>query len=218
MEHGAIWITYRPDLPKDQIKTLTNFASNQSYIVLSPYNLPEGAELWPTREAAASWLGVDRAVRLRDIVDVGRRPPATPNAAPLLDELVELCQPGRPLALSARRWQAEGAGWLELSAGVVGLGADGPRSVVAVNATWPDDYGRLSDTTQPGRDGLLLIVAAAVPARNPNARPQLAGLTAFVHLATHEAESEHRAVEESVVRWRARLLDCWTSRQPATAS
>jgi hypothetical protein len=182
-----------------------------------PCGLPDGAELWPTREAATRWLGVDRAVRLSDIVDVDRRPPATPNAAPLLDELADLRQPGRPLALTARRWQTEGAGWLELSAGVIGLGPDGPRSVVAVNATWPDDRSQLSDTTQPGRDGLLLIVAAAVPARNPNTWPQMAGLTAFVHLATREAEREHRVAQDAVAGWRARLFDCWTSRQTAAS-
>jgi hypothetical protein len=36
MEHGAVWITYRPDLPRDQIDTLRALASDD-YMLLSPY-------------------------------------------------------------------------------------------------------------------------------------------------------------------------------------
>lgn len=36
LEHGAVWLTYRPDLAKDQIAELTALAGNQTYIVLSP--------------------------------------------------------------------------------------------------------------------------------------------------------------------------------------
>ena len=37
MEHGAVWITYRPDLPAAQIAVLAGFAVNQSHILVSPY-------------------------------------------------------------------------------------------------------------------------------------------------------------------------------------
>ncbi|MFF0306136.1 DUF3105 domain-containing protein [Streptosporangium sp. NPDC004379] len=36
MEHGAVWITYRPDLPKDQVDKLKELAS-QDYMLMSPY-------------------------------------------------------------------------------------------------------------------------------------------------------------------------------------
>ncbi|MFI9843314.1 DUF3105 domain-containing protein [Nonomuraea sp. NPDC051941] len=44
MEHGAVWITYRPDLPKAQVDKLKEVASStgqQDYMLVSPYpNLP----------------------------------------------------------------------------------------------------------------------------------------------------------------------------------
>jgi hypothetical protein len=41
MEHGAVWITYRPDLAPDQVQTLRALASDD-YLLLSPYpGLPQ---------------------------------------------------------------------------------------------------------------------------------------------------------------------------------
>lgn len=37
LEHGAVWVTYRPDLPKDQIAALAAQVSSNSYRMLSPY-------------------------------------------------------------------------------------------------------------------------------------------------------------------------------------
>lgn len=37
MEHGAVWITYRPDLPSDQINALRRRANSQPYVLVSPY-------------------------------------------------------------------------------------------------------------------------------------------------------------------------------------
>ncbi|GGL03540.1 DUF3105 domain-containing protein [Planomonospora parontospora] len=38
MEHGAVWITYRPDLPKDQIEKLRELVRKQGdYMLLSPF-------------------------------------------------------------------------------------------------------------------------------------------------------------------------------------
>jgi hypothetical protein len=36
-EHGAVWITYRPDLPQDQIDKLAAKVKGQSYMMMSPY-------------------------------------------------------------------------------------------------------------------------------------------------------------------------------------
>lgn len=37
LEHGAVWITYSPDLPQDQIDQLRDRAESQDYILVSPY-------------------------------------------------------------------------------------------------------------------------------------------------------------------------------------
>ena len=39
LEHGAVWITYQPDLPEDQVAELTEMAEGDPYMLLSP--LPE---------------------------------------------------------------------------------------------------------------------------------------------------------------------------------
>ncbi len=37
MEHGAVWITYRPDLPKAQVETLAGKVRNKDHMLMSPY-------------------------------------------------------------------------------------------------------------------------------------------------------------------------------------
>lgn len=37
MEHGAVWITYQPDLPTDQVAAIENAVRGQNFIVVSPY-------------------------------------------------------------------------------------------------------------------------------------------------------------------------------------
>src|SRR5450631_1537586 len=37
LEHGAMWITYRPDLPAAEIATIANDVSGQPYGLVSPY-------------------------------------------------------------------------------------------------------------------------------------------------------------------------------------
>jgi len=36
-EHGAVWVTYRPDLPAVQIQTLRAITHQSGYRLLSPY-------------------------------------------------------------------------------------------------------------------------------------------------------------------------------------
>ena len=38
MEHGAVWITYRPDLPDDQVQALRAVARGKDYVLLSPWS------------------------------------------------------------------------------------------------------------------------------------------------------------------------------------
>lgn len=37
MDHGAVWITYRPDLPEDQVSALRDLAQREEYVLVSPY-------------------------------------------------------------------------------------------------------------------------------------------------------------------------------------
>ena len=49
LEHGAVWITYSPDLPKVQVTELQNVAQSQTYILASPYpglDSPVVASAW----------------------------------------------------------------------------------------------------------------------------------------------------------------------------
>ena len=62
MEHGAVWITYRPDLPQDQVDDLRKRAEDQTYILVSPYpNLPEGINV-----VASAW---NHQLQLADLDD-----------------------------------------------------------------------------------------------------------------------------------------------------
>lgn len=60
LEHGAVWITYRPDLPRDQKDRLREVAGDQACVVASPYpDLPED-----TPVVASAWgkqLGLEGA-------------------------------------------------------------------------------------------------------------------------------------------------------------
>src|SRR5829696_5172220 len=49
LEHGAVWITYLPDLPQDQVDKLKEIAQGQTYILASPYpglDFPVVATAW----------------------------------------------------------------------------------------------------------------------------------------------------------------------------
>jgi hypothetical protein len=36
-EHGAVWITYQPDLPEEDVETLAAYAEDQPHVLISPY-------------------------------------------------------------------------------------------------------------------------------------------------------------------------------------
>lgn len=41
LEHGAVWITYQPDLPQDAVNRLRDLTRGQTHVLVSPYpNLP----------------------------------------------------------------------------------------------------------------------------------------------------------------------------------
>ena len=80
LEHGAVWITYSPDLPQDQVNELRNLAQSQSYILVSPYpDLPDN-----TPVVASAWgkqVGLDGAddPDLDSFINAYRQGPQTPE-------------------------------------------------------------------------------------------------------------------------------------------
>lgn len=78
LEHGAVWITYQPDLPADQIAALADDAANQTHILVSPY--PD----LPAPVIASAWgvqLQLDNATdpRLAQFIKTYQRGPQTPE-------------------------------------------------------------------------------------------------------------------------------------------
>lgn len=49
LEHGAVWITYQPDLPAAQVSTLDAAAKGQPYVIVSPFAGD------PTPVVASAW-------------------------------------------------------------------------------------------------------------------------------------------------------------------
>lgn len=37
LEHGAVWITYRPDLPQDQVEALRQLIRGQTFVLVTPF-------------------------------------------------------------------------------------------------------------------------------------------------------------------------------------
>lgn len=78
MDHGAVWITYRPDLPQDQIETLRGLAQEE-YVLVSPYPslyAPVVATAWRNQ---LELTGVDDP-RLRQFVDQFRISETAPRS------------------------------------------------------------------------------------------------------------------------------------------
>jgi len=77
MEHGAVWITHRPDLPRPQVDRLRTFA-RRSHVLVSPY--PD----LPSPVVVGAWgrqLRLDSAddPRLEQFVTQFRQGPQTPE-------------------------------------------------------------------------------------------------------------------------------------------
>ena len=79
LEHGAVWVTYRPGLAGDQLDILRQLASSQSHILVSPW-----AGGLPSPVVTSAWgrqLGLDSAAdpRLAEFVRAFRTGPQTPE-------------------------------------------------------------------------------------------------------------------------------------------
>lgn len=78
LEHGAVWITYQPDLPAGQIEQLQSLVRGEPYLLLSPYpeqRSPIVLTAW------AAQLEVDSAAdeRVETFVQRYRLGPSTPE-------------------------------------------------------------------------------------------------------------------------------------------
>lgn len=79
MEHGAVWITYQPDLPKGQVDKLRDLAHGQTYVLVSPY--PD----LPSPVVASAWgkqvkLQSAEDPALEQFVSAFSQGPQTPEA------------------------------------------------------------------------------------------------------------------------------------------
>jgi hypothetical protein len=80
LEHGAVWITYSPDLPQNQVNELKDIAQSQSYILVSSYpdlpdNTPVVASAWGKQEALDGADDPD----LESFIQAFRQGPQTPE-------------------------------------------------------------------------------------------------------------------------------------------
>ena len=78
MEHGAAWVTYRPDLPESQIEQLADEVDGRPYRLLSPrpgQEAPVVLTAWG-RQVAVESAGDDR---VSDFLDAYSNGPQTPE-------------------------------------------------------------------------------------------------------------------------------------------
>ncbi len=80
LEHGAVWITYSPDLPQDQQEALREIVEGQDCLLASPYpGLPAGTPLVASAWGAQVQLtGVDDP-NLQRFIRSYRKGPQTPE-------------------------------------------------------------------------------------------------------------------------------------------
>lgn len=78
LEHGAAWISYRPDLAASQVDTLTTLAESNDYVLLSPV---EGIDSAVVLTAWGVQLAVDSAddPRVATFVEKYQQGPQTPE-------------------------------------------------------------------------------------------------------------------------------------------
>lgn len=78
MEHGAVWITYHPDLPAGDVETLQNTVRDESFVVMSPY---PGLKSPVVLTAWGIQLEVDSVDddRIINFVDLYQQGPQTPE-------------------------------------------------------------------------------------------------------------------------------------------
>jgi Protein of unknown function (DUF3105) len=82
LEHGAVWITYQPNLSKAQVDVLANMARSQQFVLVSPYPglpAPVVASGWGVQE----WFHSANDAGLTQFVSKYRQGPQTPEPGAL---------------------------------------------------------------------------------------------------------------------------------------
>lgn len=72
MEHGAVWITYHPDLPDADVAALQSVARGDDYLLLSPYPDQSSQIVLTVWDRQLSLTAVDDA-RIDEFVELYRR-------------------------------------------------------------------------------------------------------------------------------------------------
>jgi Protein of unknown function (DUF3105) len=57
LEHGAVWITYQPDVPQDELERLSDLTQSNSFVLVSPYpdqDAPAVATAWGIQQRLGS--------------------------------------------------------------------------------------------------------------------------------------------------------------------
>jgi hypothetical protein len=78
LEHGAVWITYRPDLPQEQQDAIRGLVEGQTCLLASPY---EGLDAPVVASAWGKQVGLDGAddPDLEGFIRAYRQGPQTPE-------------------------------------------------------------------------------------------------------------------------------------------
>lgn len=96
LEHGAVWITYKPGLPADQLDVLTKLVAGNQYMLLTPY---AGLKTNVSLQAWGYQLFVDSATdsRVKQFVSVLKQNPlSTPEAGARCDNPAFKSKPSTP--------------------------------------------------------------------------------------------------------------------------
>ncbi len=84
LEHGAVWITYDPDLPQDQKDALREIVEGQDCLLASPYpGLPEGTPVVASAWGAQLRLESVDDPNLERFIRAYRKGPQTPEPGAL---------------------------------------------------------------------------------------------------------------------------------------
>jgi hypothetical protein len=78
LEHGAVWITYRPDLPQEQKDAIRGLAQAQTCVLASPYeglDAPVVASAWGKQ----LWLESAEDPELEDFIETYHQGQQTPE-------------------------------------------------------------------------------------------------------------------------------------------
>ncbi|GLY14496.1 DUF3105 domain-containing protein [Kineosporia rhizophila] len=78
LEHGAVWITYRDDVPESEVEALKDIVGNQTYILMTPYPEQENPI---TLSAWEHQMSVDKASdqRIEKFIKEYKQGPQTPE-------------------------------------------------------------------------------------------------------------------------------------------